>query len=223
MSVPALRDDLNPEAEALEQLTLDGDAFNAVVGLAAAGGLTVISLDLGELHRELSYDEYESIGAWLGRMNRSCSWWIGDWLLHGEGAFPDRYTQAQDVTGLARQTLLNRVYVCQNVPPSRRRARLAFSVHAEVAPLGAKEQKLWLDRAEKSGWSQRDLRAAMKATRKDTKPSPEGDDGEHDEEGILVQVARAILRDARPAEDGAHHLIPNEDIARLRAAMGEED
>lgn len=201
-----------------EQLHLDSQAFQHVKSLADAGAITATSLTLSD--PSMSYDLYESLGAYLGRMNRSCAWWIGDWLVFGEGAFPDRYAQAAEVTGLAEQTLLNRVYVCKNIPPSRRKASLSFSVHSEVAPLGAREQKAWLDRAERGGWSQRDLRAQMKASRKDERPAlTPGDD---DLTG-LREVALAILRDARPAEDGQNHLIPNEDIARLKAAVGAEE
>jgi len=203
--------------EAEYQLALDGAAFQHIVALADAGAITATSLQLDTV---VDYDTYEALGAYIGRMNRSCSWWIGDWLAYGEGMFPDRYAQAASVTGLAEQTLLNRVYVCKNIPPSRRRAALSFSVHSEVAPLSAREQKMWLDRAERQGMSQKELRAAMKATRKDEQPPV--DDGDPDADSVL-EVAKAILRDARPAEDGAHHLIPNEDIARLRAAMGEEE
>ena len=146
------------------------------------------------------------LGAYIGRINRSCSWWIGDWLVFGEGVYGERFAQALAATGLAEQTLLNRSYVCRNVPVSRRRARLPFSVHEEVASLSAREQKRGLIGAEKNNWTRADLRAARKALRKDERPAelPLGDvDAEQ-----LVDVARAILRDAQTADDPAYVLIP---------------
>lgn len=219
MTAATLPEHRHEEGVDLEQLQLDGEAFQHIKRLADAGAITATSLELTD--PDMSYDAYEALGAYLGRMNRSCSWWVGDWLAFGEGVFPEKYAQAAAATGLAEQTLLNRVYVCKNVPPSRRRAALSFSVHSEVASLDAREQKMWLDRAERQGMSQKELRAAMKATRKDERPPIHDDENDH--EGTLVTVAKAILRDARPADDGQHHLIPNEDVARLRAALGEEE
>jgi hypothetical protein len=206
----------NPEADH-EQLVLDGDAFRAIVSLAEAGAITPTSLDLED--PDLPFETYEMLGAYLGRMNRSCSWWIGDWLVFGEGAYGDKFAQAVTATGLAEQTLLNRAYVSRNVARSIRRASVPFSVHAEVAPLPPKDQKKWLERAEKHNWTRADLRAAMKSRRTDT-PPPEADDVDA---ASLEEVARAILRDAVPHIDSQHHLIPNEDVVRLRAALGEEE
>lgn len=219
MTTALLPEHRHEEGVDLAQLQLDGEAFQHLRRLADAGAITATSLELTD--PDMSYDTYEALGAYLGRMNRSCSWWVGDWLAFGEGVFPDRYAQAAAATGLAEQTLLNRVYVCKNIPPSRRRAALSFSVHSEVASLSAREQKMWLDRAERQGMSQKELRAAMKATRKDERPALT--DGDDDHESQLVTVAKAIIRDARPADDGQHHLVPNEDVARLRAALGEEE
>ena len=198
------------------QLSLD--AFDAFTTLATAGLITPTSLDLTD--PEMAFESYEMLGAYLGRMNRSCSWWIGDWLVFGEGVYGEKFAQAVHATGLAEQTLLNRSSVCRNVARSMRRAALPFSVHAEVASLPAKEQKKWLDRAEKYNWTRAELRAAMKATRVDT-PPPEGDDGEV-ETVTLIEVARAILRDAKESAEAGFVLVPDEDITRLRAALGEE-
>lgn len=205
----------NPEVDH-HQLSLD--AFDAFTTLASAGLITPTSLDLTD--PDLPFESYEMLGAYLGRMNRSCSWWIGDWLVFGEGVYGEKFAQAVHATGLAEQTLLNRSSVCRNVARSMRRVSLPFSVHAEVASLPAKDQKKWLDKAEKFNWTRAELRAAMKATRVDTPPPAADDDIE---KVTLVEVARAILRDLKESDDPAFVLVPNEDIARLRAAVGEDD
>lgn len=207
----------NPDADHT-QLAFDGEVFDAFISLAQAGAISPTSLDLTD--PEMTFENYEHLGAYLGRMNRSCSWWIGDWLVFGEGVYGERFAQAVTATGLAEQTLLNRAYVCRNVPRSLRRAAVPFSVHAEVAPLTAREQKRWLDKAEKGNWTKAEIRAQMKARRTDT-PPPEGE--EPIEEGLLLEVARAILRDAREHDDPGFYLIPTEDMVRLRAALGEEE
>lgn len=206
----------NPEVDH-EQLALDGAAFQHIVALAEAGAITPTSLDLSD--PEMSYETYEALGTYLGRMNRSCSWWIGDWLVFGEGVYGEKFAQAVTATGLAEQTLLNRAYVSRNVPREIRVASLPFSVHAEVASLPARDQRRWLKRAAQGNWTRAELRSEMKARRTDT-PPPEAEDPDA---GTLQEVAMAILRDAKPAEDGQHHLVPNEDVARLRAALGEEE
>ena len=211
--------EFNPETDH-EQLALDGDAFRAVVSLADGGFITPVSLDLTD--PELPFDSYEALGRYFGRMNRSCSWWVGDWLVFGEGVYGEKFAQAVAATGLSEQTLLARSYVCRNIPRSRRRAGLSFSVHALVAKLEARAQTTWLNRAEKNGWGAKELAAAMKALRKDEQPTLlEGGDGEVDK-AELAEVARAILRDAKESGDPAYFLIPREDMARLAAALGEE-
>lgn len=217
MAVPALVDDLNAE-HVSEQLVMFEDTLALVDVLRDGGAITPTSLDL-TVAGDLSYERYEALGAYLGQINRSCAWWIGDWMLYGEGAYGDKFAQAVAETGLAEQTLLNRIYVCKHVPPKRRRVGVSFSVHAEVAPLPAKEQTYWLNKAEKGGWTRAQLRDAMKAKRRDEKPTIDPDA----EPGSLREVAEAILRDATPNIDGKTHCIPNEDIARLKAALGVEE
>lgn len=201
-----------------EQLLLDGDAFQAVVSLAEAGAITPVSLDLSD--PDLPYDAYEMLGRYFGRMNRSCSWWLGDWIVFGEGVYGERFAQAAAATGLSEGTLLHRSFVCKNVPRSRRHATLPFSAHALVARLDAREQRKWLMKAASKGWTTAQLAEAMRAKRKDT--APPLFDGDVDE-NLLLEVAKAILRDAQEAGDPAYFLVPREDIARLGAALGQED
>jgi len=206
----------NPEANH-EQLLLDGDAFRAIVTLAESGAITPTSFDLSD--PDLPFESYEMLGAYLGRMNRSCSWWIGDWLVFGEGAYGEKFAQAAVATGLSEQTLLNRASICRNIPREIRRARLPFSVHAEVASLPLREQRRWLDKAERGNWTREELRSQMKATRTDT-PPPELPEPEL---AALLEVARAILRDCKEHDDPGFYLVPTEDVVRLRAAVGEEE
>jgi hypothetical protein len=215
VTVPALLDDLNPEVDQT-QLRIEIESFEALRGLADAGAITATGLQLSE---DIPYETAAMLAGYFGRMNRSCSWWIGDLLVYGEGAYGENFAQLAAETGLSEQTLLNRAYVCRQVAPSRRRASLAFSVHAEVASLPAKEQTHWLKRAEKDNWTRQILREHMKAKRKDEKPTLPIDP----DEATVLEVAKAILRDAREADDGQHFLVPNEDIARLRSALNEDD
>lgn len=196
-------------------------AVQLLLDLEAAGAVTETALNLTD--PEMDFDRYEALGTFLGAMKRRTSWWIGDWLNFGEGVYGERFAQAAAATGLNEQTLLHYQFVCRNVPDSRRVAALAFGVHALVARLEPREQSYWLKQAARKDWGEKDLREAMKAKRHDQQP-PMFDDGEDgSQKTVLGQVAEAILRDAVPHIDGQHHLIPNEDIARLKAALGQED
>jgi hypothetical protein len=196
--------------------------------LEDAGFITAVALDLSTV--EISVDEACSIARYFGTVKRRSSWYLGDLLLDSENRHGEYYAQVAHETGLASQTLLNLVWVAKHVPPSRRVPGLAHSVHAEVASLSPKEQKAWLAQAKRHAWSRSELREAMKAKRKEDKPELFGDeddvfddDGEAVTTGQILEVARAILRDAKPHEDGQHYLIPSEDIARLQALFGDRE
>lgn len=225
MTAVAVVDDLRPDVEP-EQLTLDEKAlglFSPLRAIAREGGLTAVSLDLSA-GGDLSYTAYENLGIYLGIMNRSCMWWIGDWLVYGEGRYGDGFAQAAASTGLAEQTLLNRMYVCRNVKPDVRRVGLAFSVHAEVAGCRtAREQRRWLDKAERGGWNRQQLRDAMKARRVDTAPMDLDDDpgeGPVDTKRV-IEAAERILAERK--DYGADWLVPKETMAILAAALGRDD
>lgn len=205
---------------AVEPYLGEETSVQLLLDLEAAGAISPTSLDLSGM--EISYDRAEALAGFLGRVKRSSSWWVGDFLIFAEGAYGEKFAQAAAATGLEEQTLLNYSYVCRQIPASRRIAGLPFSVHAEVAALKPREQKYWLDKALKGGWSRAELRARMKAKRKDEAPAlPIDDDPPAD--GLLEEVARAILRDVtRHPDDSSLMIVPSDDIARLEAALGGE-
>lgn len=112
-----------------------------------------------------------TIGAWrsLGRqifvISDSSAWWLGDWLIYGQSAYPDRYKKAIADTSLDYQTLRNYAWVARRFVPHRRRERLSFQHHAEVASLPEGEQDIWLLRAEQHGWSRNQLRRQVQCSR----------------------------------------------------------
>lgn len=131
--------------------------------LEDSGAITPTALLISD--PDMEYDQYEALCYFLGRLNRSCSWWVGDLLNYGDQVFGHYVYQAAEATGLAPQTLANRASVCRHIPPNRRRASLPFGVHAEVAYLEPVERDRWLDRAELGGWTRAILREEMRAAR----------------------------------------------------------
>lgn len=118
------------------------------------------------LREELDFDAWRDVGMHLSQVADGACWWIGDWLLYGQEAFPDRYRRALDATGLEYQTLKNYAWVAAAFPRSRRRDRLSFGHHAELAALPVEEQDTWLDRIEAQGISRNELRRQVRAARR---------------------------------------------------------
>jgi hypothetical protein len=134
-----------------EKLRLDSSAFARRNSLA--------------LPATLPFQTWQRIGMQIRVLSDSSAWWLGDWLLYGQKRYPDRYKQAVGETSLDYQTLRNYAWVARSLPVSRRRDKLSFQHHAEVAALPDAEQDLWLDRAEIFGWSKSELRRRLRACR----------------------------------------------------------
>lgn len=213
MSSVALVDDLQPEA-APHALAERPEVYELLLSLEKSGALTATSL---ELPADLDYDTYAALGAFLGELHRRNAWFIGDWLIYGEGIYGEKFAQAAAETGLSEQTLLNRAYVCRHIPPNRRQASLSFSTHALVASHGAREQRSWLEKAARHGWTRAELTSQMKARRKDEKPLPP----EVVDTDSLIEAVRSLVRNAELA--GENVIVRIEDFTRVRAALGEED
>lgn len=194
-------------------------AFQLILTLEEAGMIDRVSLTLPD---DTSVDVVEGTAAFLGEIKRRGSWYLGDLLNQAEAYHGELYGQVAGATGLNEEYLQHVKFVCMNVAKEIREPTLSFGTHAAVARLNPKEQKAWLTQAAKKGWSEKGLRAAMQAKRKDMKPQlPGTEDGETGKKEDIVEVARAILRDARPHEDDASLVIlPVDDISRLEAALG---
>lgn len=113
----------------------------------------------------LGFDEWQSVGEHLARIERGVSWWYGDWWAYEGHSHSDALQDGLTADELpAYQTLRNLGSVAARFPVSRRRDSLSFSHHAEVAKLAPAVADAWLDQAEEHGWSIRELRAELKAS-----------------------------------------------------------
>ena len=118
-----------------------------------------------QLHAGLTLDEWSAIGRQISRLSSASAWWLGDWLLYGQSNYQERYQAAVQHSGLDYQTLRNYAWVARAVAMSRRRDRLSFQHHAEVASLPDCDQDVWLARAEGMRWSRATLRCELKKWR----------------------------------------------------------
>lgn len=217
------------EQEAVEQR----GAIQLLLDLEGEGLATEVALQLGVM----SYERWESVGRFLGGLDRRARWYIGDWLNHGEALFgeeasqgieattSERYSEAERITGLSHGTLLNIRSICGKIAAPRRRKELGFSVHEPVAKLDPDEQVLWLQRAIDNAWTREQLRDAIQAEKN---PPTEG---EHDDDApapVALTVAERIEAAARVVWQQASNnsdgdwVVPSSAMAQLRAALGEE-
>ena len=119
------------------------------------------------LPANLPFKTWQHVGEQLFVIVDSSAWWLGDWMAYGQDRYELWYKKAVAVTSLSYQTLRNYAWVSRRFEPARRRARLSFQHHAEVAAMPTKDQDLWLERAESFGWSRNELRRRIRADAKD--------------------------------------------------------
>jgi hypothetical protein len=124
-----------------------------------------------ELPSDIPIGMWKHIGEQISVITEATSWWQGDWLIYGEQSYPNRYERAIAATHLDYQTLRNYAWVCRRFSVSRRRDKLSFQHHAEVAAMLESEQDAWLDRAEKFSWSKSALRKQLRTVREGKEPS----------------------------------------------------
>ncbi|WP_093781692.1 LmbU family transcriptional regulator [Streptomyces sp. yr375] len=128
----------------------------------------VLTTNVGlQIPAGLTFDDWERAGRQLSGIVNSSSWWLGDWLVYGKDHYTDRYQLGIRAAGLQYQTLRNYAWVSRRFELHRRRSGLTFQHHAELASLSVREQDLWLDRAEQTGWTTKQLRNAIRLTRED--------------------------------------------------------
>jgi hypothetical protein len=121
----------------------------------------------------LPLTEWRRLGQQIHVIADSSAWWLGDWLIYGQDNYPDRYKRAAAETSLDYQTLRNYAWVARKIAPVRRREKLSFQHHAEVAGLPTDEQDTWLTRAEAASWTRNQLRRQIRAGRRRDEGRPE--------------------------------------------------
>ncbi|NUO97495.1 MAG: LmbU family transcriptional regulator [Nonomuraea sp.] len=117
-----------------------------------------------EFPRRLPFGKWLHVGRVLSTVHSSTAWCLGDWLAFGEDTYVGRYRDAVELCSLRYQTLRNYAWVSRRFPLSRRRDKLSFGHHAEVAALPEPEQDYWLRMAEELGWSRNQLRKEVRAS-----------------------------------------------------------
>jgi hypothetical protein len=125
----------------------------------------------------MTYPEWADQGRWLGTIGRCSQWWLGDWIRYGTARYGEKYTEAAKLTDYEVHSLRNMAYVASRFPDvSRRRDKLSWSHHAELAALNPEEQDKWLSRAANEKLSVSALRTALRESRQPRESA--SDDGD---------------------------------------------
>jgi hypothetical protein len=187
--------------------------------LVVPKGVEVTAVGL-KIRAKLSYQQWEQLGQSLQGIQKNILWWIGDWLVWGEGAFNEKFSQAIEARGYRTQTLLNAQWVASAVDNSRRRESLSWSHHFEVASLPPDEQDQLLQAAIDNSWSTRELREAVRQAKggKKVLPEPQADDGGFDWR-TGEQASKVTHASPLPATDPVE-VIANDAIDYLRRKFG---
>jgi hypothetical protein len=114
-----------------------------------------------------SFDQWAATGSRLKTSMRAVHWWLGDWILYGERAHGQIYSQAVDASGFDYSTLRNDRRTCLRIEAERRRPQLSFDHHLCVCELEPIAQEELLTRAVAHDWSRDQLRRAVKEFRLD--------------------------------------------------------
>lgn len=137
-----------------------------------------------KLPESLDMSGWAEIGRKLCRADQVMQWWLGDWAAFGlrkfEGVNEGRQKEEgrmmkgeqrprrgalkefAEANGINYQTLRNLAWVSSKVEMSRRRDKVEWSKHAEVAALPERDQSKWLAKAESENLPRSELRQQIR-------------------------------------------------------------
>jgi len=113
-------------------------------------------LDLRALGVE-TMDDWVRVGRTLGRLGAASRWWMGDWIIYGEGAFGEEYAQFVDELGVTEETLMRYARVSRAWPVELRRPGIPYTVFELARNVPNELKSGVLDRYVNEGWNRGDL------------------------------------------------------------------
>lgn len=122
-------------------------------------GLVELSLTGATFRDGLSFEEWKGVRPKLKRDEPSILWWVGDWLNYGERVYGERYWQAVEVTQYSYRHLADAKYTASRIELPRRKEKLSYTAHREVARLLPDQQDAVLDEAVSRNLNILDVRA----------------------------------------------------------------
>jgi hypothetical protein len=232
--------ELTPTEEVALSRIPDRSVIETAFGLPA-GSFHPVGIDLETA--DLTYDQWEGLGHFLGDIHRWGPFAIGDWLRWGEDMWEgdgdiwaqaieatpsERYDVANRVTGLNPEALRNYASTSRRVPRDVRRVELSYTHHEAVAALDPDEQRVWLDRAVTEGWNRDALRAEIRSA---NLPPPADGDPDGSVTVLPPPLSLADRKEAladgtwsqmQPTTDGSA-VIPAALVAQYRALYADSE
>ncbi|MFD0490370.1 LmbU family transcriptional regulator [Saccharopolyspora erythraea] len=176
----------------------------------------VLATQVGlQFPHSLPFEDWERAGKKITRIVNSSAWFLGDWVVYGQARYSDRYRRAIETARLDYQTIRNYAWVARRFELSRRRDKLSFQHHAEVAALPVDQQDRWLDRAEEAGWSRNQLRQHIRNSRLAVQGA-----GSVERAMPAIQVTSERLERWQRAAERAGSSIESWIVANLDSAAG---
>lgn len=141
-----------------------------------------------QFSRNLNFDEWESVGLELFRVQAAWQWWVGDWLNYGEKKYGQTYEQALAVTGKSIKTLQQAKYVAASYESSRR-LEVSWNHHLSAASLTEDVREQVLAEAEEKGLPVKWVRSRVAEIKGLPAADPYLEDQLEDDEPELIGVA----------------------------------
>lgn len=151
-----------------------------------------------------SREQIEQALHFSASIQEASGYWIGDILAYVEDRadLKDVLDEIMSASGLARQTLYNRLYIARHVDVETRALAPTDSHAAQVASLEPKQQKKLLEKASREGLTTRELRQEVKAATR-----PKVIEGQAELEGLFRVIYADPpwqYRNSNPHPDGSH-------------------
>ena len=126
------------------------------------------------------FKEWEKIGSHLKKIGGAVQLWLGDWINFGEKAYGEKYSQATEGTHYELQTLQGYSSIAKRTENTRKKLgsnpTLLLGAHWDlIADRPEAEQEKWVKKTTDNNWTIKELREAIKESKKvDTPELPEG-------------------------------------------------
>lgn len=144
-------------------------------------------------------EEWGDIGRRLNQLHSATLWWVGDWLLYGEQAFGELYSQFLEDSGYTESALKTYRWVSSRYSIDDRRPDLSWSHHRLVAVFPTEERAEWLKMAVDNSLSVLDLKSLTNKRRIELSynRAEEGDVGY----ALKLKAAQKALIERKPTAD----------------------
>lgn len=137
-----------------------------LVRLEQGGAITATSCDLRS-RSDLTFEQFRSVCALVGRAASAVRWWAGDLVLFGETVYGEAAAQALEELRMSPEGLTDCARVAAAFPRSKRSAALSFGHHRTLAGHWLEPARRYdlLAQAEREGMTVRELEAVVRELR----------------------------------------------------------